>query len=49
VDEEARKPIEGLRHLCLALPEVSERLSQDEPSWSCSEGVREGRSDNQFT
>jgi hypothetical protein len=26
-------PVEGLRRLCLALPEVTERLSHGEPTW----------------
>jgi hypothetical protein len=26
-------PLERLRHLCLALPEVTERLSHGEPTW----------------
>ena len=29
----ARDPLEELRRLCLALPEVSERLSHSEPTW----------------
>jgi hypothetical protein len=27
------EPLERLRHLCLALPEVTERLSHGEPTW----------------
>jgi hypothetical protein len=29
----ARDPVEGLRAVCLALPEVSERLSHGSPTW----------------
>ena len=32
-DESAEKPVERLRALCLALPEVTERLSHGEPTW----------------
>jgi len=28
-----RDPIEGVRDLCLGLPEVSERLSHGAPTW----------------
>ncbi|MFD8496896.1 hypothetical protein [Amycolatopsis sp. NPDC059657] len=27
-------PVERLRELCLALPEVTERLNHGEPAWS---------------
>src|SRR4051794_10322749 len=30
---DAHDPLESLRRLCLALPEVSERLSHGEPTW----------------
>jgi hypothetical protein len=29
----AEDPLEGLRRLCLALPETTERLSHGEPTW----------------
>jgi hypothetical protein len=29
----ASDPVERLREICLALPEMSERLSQGEPAW----------------
>ena len=29
----AQEPVDRLRHICLSLPEVTERLSHGEPSW----------------
>jgi hypothetical protein len=35
---EAREPLERVRALCMALPEVTERISHGEPAWFVKKG-----------